>query len=140
LGTLWTQGQAPQTLNLINDVALAVYADFPARAHADWHFWDLTHRRRPFDIADTGFAPKIRVIDDWFTNRDLALVAEAQLGKGRLLLCAADIESDLAARPVALAFRNALAYHAAKRDAKAPNMTRARVQAWWQRSTESVLG
>ncbi|MFY9154443.1 MAG: hypothetical protein WAO52_20660, partial [Prolixibacteraceae bacterium] len=45
--------------------------------------------------------PIIRVIDDWFTNRPLALVFEAKVGKGKILISGIDLSSDLDKRPEA---------------------------------------
>jgi hypothetical protein len=45
--------------------------------------------------------PVVQVVDDWVTNRKLALVLEARVGKGRILICSADVNRDLERRPVA---------------------------------------
>jgi hypothetical protein len=73
------------------------------------------------------------VIDDWNRNRDLVLVAEARIGSGRLILCAADLTSDLEGRPAARSFRNALAAYAADPSAEAPEVTVSEARAWWER-------
>jgi hypothetical protein len=130
--TLWTNGQEPHTLGLLNDTTHPILQRFPARRHADWHWWELTFRRRAFDLEGAAFRPIVRVIDDWNVNRDLVLVAEARIGKGRLILCAADIASHLGDRPVARSFRNALAAYAASPSAEVPEMTTGEVTAWWE--------
>ena len=38
--------------------------------------------------------PIIQVIDDWRSNRQLALAFEAKVGKGKLLVCCANLSSD----------------------------------------------
>ncbi len=45
--------------------------------------------------------PVVRVIDDWVTNRPLALVFEAKVGKGKILISGIDLTSDLDKRPEA---------------------------------------
>jgi hypothetical protein len=131
--TLWTSGQQPHTLGLLNDTAHPVLQSFPSKRHSDWHWWDLPFHRRAFNIAGVPFRSIVRIIDDWNENRDLALLAEVKIGKGRLILCAADIESNLQGRPVARSFRNALAAYAANPSAEAPEVTSAEVGAWWDR-------
>ena len=106
---------------------------FPSDSHADWHWWELTHRRRAFDIAGIGFKPVVRVIDDWNENRDLVLVAEARVGAGRLVLCAADLATDLGTRHVARSFRNGLAAALAGLDESLPEVSEPALRAWWRR-------
>lgn len=45
--------------------------------------------------------PIVRVIDDWFTNRPLALVFEVKVGTGRLLVSGIDFWQDMGNRPEA---------------------------------------
>jgi hypothetical protein len=46
-------------------------------------------------------SPIVRVIDDWFTNRPLALIFEAKVGNGKLLVSGIDLTTGLAKRPEA---------------------------------------
>jgi len=46
--------------------------------------------------------PIVRVIDDWFTNRPLALLFEVKVGKGRLLVSGIDFTNSIESRPEAL--------------------------------------
>ena len=50
---------------------------------------------------DPKIQPLIRVIDDWFTNRPLALAFEAKVGKGRILVCSIDLLTEQKNRPEA---------------------------------------
>lgn len=45
--------------------------------------------------------PLIRVIDDWFKNRSLALAFEAKVGNGRMIVCSIDLLSEVERRPEA---------------------------------------
>jgi hypothetical protein len=45
--------------------------------------------------------PIVRVIDDWFSNRPLALIFEAKVGHGKILVSGIDLESDVSNRPEA---------------------------------------
>ena len=46
-------------------------------------------------------SPIIRVIDDWTTNRSLALLFEVKVGAGKLLISGIDFHKDMNKRPVA---------------------------------------
>ena len=37
------------------------------------------------------YRPVVHLIDDWFTNRKLGLLFEAKVGKGKLMVCGADL-------------------------------------------------
>jgi len=43
----------------------------------------------------------VRVIDDWVTNRPLALVFEAKVGNGKIMVNSIDFTTDLQKRPEA---------------------------------------
>jgi hypothetical protein len=131
--TLWTNGQEPHTLGLLNDTDHPIFAAFPADRHSDWHWWELTFRRRALDIAGLELGAIVRVIDDWNANRDLVLLAEARLGAGRLIVSAIDMEADLERRPVARSFRRAVAAYAASRGQGGPMVTAAQLEEWWGR-------
>lgn len=131
--TLWTNGQQPHTLGLLNDVEHPLFAVFPTDRHSDWHWWELSFGRRALDIAGVPFRPIVRVIDDWNANRDLVLLAEARLGAGRLIVSAIDLERDLDRRAVARSFHSALSSYAASDGVEAPATTAVDIEHWWQR-------
>ena len=54
------------------------------------------------------FRPIVHIVDDWFTNRKLGMLYEAHVGKGKLLVCGADLQNDLDKRPAAAQFRQSL--------------------------------
>jgi hypothetical protein len=45
--------------------------------------------------------PIVRIIDDWFTNRPLALVMEGKVGKGKVVITGIDLFTDVSSRPEA---------------------------------------
>ncbi|GAA4006674.1 glycoside hydrolase family 2 TIM barrel-domain containing protein [Deinococcus rubellus] len=110
---LWTQGQPPHTMGLLCDPAHPALAEFPTAMHSDWQWWELVHGRQALHLDRLGAAltPIVRVIDDWNTNRSLALLAEARVGRGRLLMTSCDLVSDLKRRPVARQMRRSLAQY-----------------------------
>jgi beta-galactosidase len=69
------------------------------------------------------------VIDDWFTNRRLALVLEAKVGEGRLLLTSIDLATGLDENVVARQLRRSLLdYMATDRFAPTAELTPTQVR------------
>jgi hypothetical protein len=108
--TAWTGRQPPHTLGILCDPKHAALKEFPTEYHSNWQWWELVSRSHPFILKGTpdNFRPVVHAIDDWVTNRKLALVFEAQVGGGKLLACGVDIASDLDHRPVARQMRRSL--------------------------------
>ncbi len=99
--TAWTRRQAPHTLGILCDPGHPALKGFPTEYHSNWQWWDIISSAKPLliDGLDSGIQPLVRVIDDWFTNRRLALLFECRVGNGKLVVSGADLVSDLAGRP-----------------------------------------
>jgi hypothetical protein len=93
--TAWTHGQAPHTLGILCDPRHPALASFPTEFCSNWQWWYPISHAVPMilDGAPESLRPVVQVIDDWFTNRKLALVFEARVGRGRLLVTSIDLES-----------------------------------------------
>ncbi|OXU14011.1 Beta-glucuronidase [Sedimentisphaera salicampi] len=84
--------------------------DFPSDEYYDWH-WQGVFRPycRAVNIsAMPEIEPVVRVIDDWNRNYPLAAIFECRAGKGRLLVCSADLEENISERPAAAQLRKSL--------------------------------
>jgi hypothetical protein len=101
--TAWTNRQAPHTLGILCDPKNPALADFPTDFHSNFQWWDLVTKSQIMIINDfpPPFRPIVQVIDDWSTNRRLALICQANVNSGKLLLCSIDLRSNLDNRPVA---------------------------------------
>ena len=108
--TAWTSGQAPHTLGILCDPSHPALAEFPTEFYSDWQWWDLIAHAGVMILDSISYAlrPIVRVVDDWNTNRQLALLLEARVGAGRLLLCSIDLLHALDRRPEARQFRHSL--------------------------------
>lgn len=108
--TAWTRGQAPHTLGICCDSRHPALAAFPNEGVSDYQWWDLTSRCNAMvlDHYPSGFRPIVHIIDDWFSNRKLGLLYEARIGRGKLLVCSADLQTNLSGRPAAAQFRQSL--------------------------------
>lgn len=86
--TAWTRRQAPHTLGILCDPAHPAFARFPTEACSNWQWWYPLHGAQAMilDGLPGDLHPLVRVIDDWVTNRRLALAFEAKVGRGKVLV------------------------------------------------------
>ncbi|MCC2599007.1 sugar-binding domain-containing protein [Sphingobacterium sp. FBM7-1] len=99
--TSWFKMRPPHVTGmLIQDESLA-FADFPTSFHSDLQWWDIQHRAEVMNIEDfpADFRPLIQPIDTWFLNRRLALVYEAKVGNGKIVVSSADLGPDVQNKP-----------------------------------------
>ena len=101
--TSWTKGQKPHTLGILTNPEHPALAEFPTEYHSNWQWWDAMSNSNAIvlDEFTPDLKPIVRIIDDWFENRRTALIFEAKVGKGKLLLSGVDLHSDLNERPEA---------------------------------------
>ncbi len=95
--TSWTNGQKPHTLGILCDPKHPALAEFPTEYYANWQWWDVMSNSNAIILDDfsTDLSPIVRIIDDWFDNHRTALIFEAKVGKGKLLVSGIDLHTDL---------------------------------------------
>jgi len=93
----------PGTLGILCNPGHPALAEFPTEFHSNWQWWDLVKKSRPIILDNTppSFRPLVQIIDNFVRNHKLGIVFEARVGRGRLLVCSIDLDSDLSHRPVA---------------------------------------
>ncbi|MEQ8582607.1 MAG: glycoside hydrolase family 2 TIM barrel-domain containing protein [Marinoscillum sp.] len=93
--TAYTSGQKPHTLGILANPDHPALREFPTSYHSDWQWWDLMSRASAIDLdkVSPDLKPIVRIIDDWFENRDLGLLFEVQVGKGKLLVSSVDLKN-----------------------------------------------
>lgn len=98
--TSWTNGQKPHTLGILCDPEHPALAKFPTQFHSNWQWWDAMSHSNVIITSKLNpeLKPIVRVIDDWFENRSLALVTEAKVGRGKLLISGIDLNTNLNSR------------------------------------------
>ena len=98
--TSWTNGQKPHTLGILCDPSHPALSEFPTEYYSNWQWWDaMSHSDAiVLDKFSPDLKPIVRIVDDWFENRRLALLFEAKVGNGKLLISGIDLHSDLANR------------------------------------------
>jgi len=104
----------PGSMGLLIDNTHPALADFPTNTYSDWQWWDLVTQSRSIVLDNIQFkgTPIVRVIDNFFKNRNLGVLMEYKLGKGKLLLCTMDIHTNLDKRPAAAQLKNSLLHYA----------------------------
>jgi hypothetical protein len=101
--TSWTNRQAPTTLGILCNPAHPAFNEFPTQYHSNYQWWDaMSHSNAiRLDAVDKNIQPILRVIDDWYTAKPLALLFECKIGKGKLLVSGIDLIDDADKRPEA---------------------------------------
>jgi len=101
--TAWTGKQAPHTLGILCNPTHPALTEFPTEYHSNWQWWDaMSHSSAIIiDQFPSELKPIVRVIDDWFENRSLALIFEAKAGKGKIIISGIDLINDVDKRPEA---------------------------------------
>ena len=108
--TAWTNGQPPHTLGILCNPGHPALQGFPTDCHSDYQWWDIVAYSDAINIGKLSpeIQPIVRMIDDWVTNRPLALLFEVQVGKGRLIVSGIDFHQDMEKRPAARHLLNCL--------------------------------
>ncbi len=104
----------PGSMGLLIDNQHPALANFPTETYSNWQWWDLVTNSRSVQLDDLKPQPTpiIRVIDNFFRNRNLAVLTEFSMGKGKLLLCTMDMHHDLAHRLAARQLKSSLLQYA----------------------------
>jgi hypothetical protein len=81
------------TMGLLIDNKHPALADFPTADHTDWQWWSILTPSPGAVVLDQvalKSKPVVQVIDAFSRNQKLALIFEAKVAKGYLIVCAAD--------------------------------------------------
>ena len=99
--TSWFKMRPPHTLGILCDPKNPALASFPTESHSNMQWWEIVNKAQVMNLEDfpLGFKPIIQPIDTWFLNRKLALVLEAKVGKGKLIISSANLSPDLKDAP-----------------------------------------
>ena len=105
--TSWFKMRPPHTTGAYIDNSHPIFKNFVTDDWGDLQWWELLNKAQTMQLTDfpKGFHPLVQPIDTWFINRKLGMLLEAQVGKGKIVVCSMDLESDLTNRPVARQLR-----------------------------------
>ncbi len=101
--TSWFKMRPPHTLGFVVDPKNPALAEFPTAYHSDMQWWEIVNKTQVMNLEDfpKGFKPIVQPIDTWFLNRRLAMIFEAKVGNGKLMVSSANLSSDLKGMPSA---------------------------------------
>lgn len=101
--TSWFKMRPPHTLGFLCNPKHPAFSDFPTSYHSDMQWWEIVNKAQVMNLEDfpKGFKPIVQPIDTWFLNRRLALILEARVGKGKLIVSSANLASGKDKSPVA---------------------------------------
>lgn len=93
----------PHTTGILIQEKHPAFSDFPTGFYSNLQWWEIANRQQCINLENfpAHFRPLIQPIDTWFLNRSLAMLFEAKVGNGKLIVCSIDLQSDLNNRPVA---------------------------------------
>ncbi len=108
--TAWTNNAPPQTLGFLCDPKHPAFSAFPNDGYSDFQWKELAVNCNAMIMDDFPheFRPLVYIIDDWFKNRKLGMLFEGKVGQGKLMVCSADLESDLENRPSVAQFKQSI--------------------------------
>jgi hypothetical protein len=108
--TAWTGGQKPHTLGILCNPKHPALELFPTEYHSNWQWQDaMSHADAiQLDSYPSDIKPIVRIIDDWVSNRQLALIFEVKVGKGSILISGVDLVNNLDNRPEAKQLKTSL--------------------------------
>lgn len=100
----------PGTMGIFCDPTHPALADFPTEMHSNWQWWDICKNATTMELDSlkNNMQPIVRMVDNFYKNRNLSLLFEAKAGDGKLLVCSSDLAKSLNTRPVARQLRYSL--------------------------------
>lgn len=110
-------GNKFSSLGVLCDPRHPALSEFPNDGCSDWQWRDLCASAITFDLtgAPAGYRPIVQPVPDFHFNTLLGQVFEAKVGRGSLLVCGYDLDSNLSQRPAARQFRDSLFRYAGSR-------------------------
>jgi hypothetical protein len=98
----------PGTMGLLLEPNHPAFQHFPTEFHSNWQWWDLCKKSKTLEFGDLPVTPVVRVVDNFFKNRNLTNLFEARVGQGKLLFSSMDLFDDIDNRIVARQLRYSL--------------------------------
>lgn len=97
----------PGSMGILCDPSHPALQHFPTEEHSEWQWWFLCKKSKPMLLDHlNNVQPVIRVVDNFYKNRNLGTFLEARVGKGKLMLCSIDLSDDsIKKNPVARQLR-----------------------------------
>ena len=92
--TSWFRMRPPHTTGVLIEADHPMFDTFPTDEYSDLQWWELVNRQQVMNLENfpPDFRPIIQPVDTWFLNRRLAMLFEARVGNGSLVVCSIDLD------------------------------------------------
>lgn len=86
--TSWFRMRPPHTTGLLINDKHPVFSGFPTEYYGDFQWWGLANKCQVMNLENfpPDFRPIVQPIDTWFLNRRLAMLFEAKVYNGKLIV------------------------------------------------------
>ena len=120
-------------LGLLCDTNSPALAEFPTEANCDWQWTQLVNNVRSVNLAKAPalLRPIVSAIDDWNRNWRLGVIFECNVGPGRLLVSAIDLDKDRGGSELLQLRRSLLDYMAGEKFKPAATLTPEQAGSLW---------
>lgn len=107
---------SPGTLGLLTDPAHPLFNSFPTGFHTDWQWFSIIKASNSLilDSIKNGYKPIVQVIDNLERNHKLGLIFEFKTGKGKLLVCMAQLNKIMDNPEAVQLYRSIISYLSSK--------------------------
>ncbi|MGH2644189.1 MAG: beta-glucuronidase, partial [Chitinophagaceae bacterium] len=101
--TSWFNMRPPHTTGIYLNPKNPAFRYFPTEDFSDFQWWGMVNKQQVMWLKNfpDNFRPIVQPIDTWFKDRRLGLIFDAKVSNGKLMVCSADLSSDLKNRPAA---------------------------------------
>jgi hypothetical protein len=101
--TSWFKMTPPHTTGILVQKDSPAFNDFPTEYHSNYQWFELVDHQQVMNLENfpPDFRPLVQPIDTWFINRRLALLFEAKVGNGKIMVCSSNLRNDLDNHPAA---------------------------------------
>jgi len=103
----WNRAMNPKwerSLGILCSPDHPALSDFPTDFHAGFQWEEILDNRCRainLNLLNKNIKPIVQGIDDWNRNYKLGIIFECRIGKGKMLVCSADLKNDMDKRPAA---------------------------------------
>lgn len=108
--TSWFKMRPPHVTGAYIDKSHPVFLGFPTDDWTNLNWHELVNRAQVMNLAEfpASYQPPMQPIDTWHVSRKCAMIVEANVLNGRLLMTTIDIDSNLKNRLVARQMRKSI--------------------------------
>jgi beta-galactosidase len=120
-------------LGLLVDSKSAALAEFPTEDFCDWQWTDIINNVRAINVEDAPprLQPAVQAIDDWNRGYKLGVIFECNVGKGKLLVSAINLQGELRSSVARQLRRSLLDYAAGDKFNPVLTLTAEQADALW---------